>query len=225
MGFFAILLIMLGTALAVHYINTGHLVDPARFHGLAELAQPLLEQVTAVWTEPSKPLRSDPQSGTPATSAPAARSASPASSSSLDPKDLAEENDETDPIAETKASTNLELSTTEQVSALLDLADRQMAKLNYIQPEGDNALASYQEALQLDPGNKDALLGIKRIKSSLVFLADSARARGEPSKVHFYLKSALTVDPDDAALRERLSEMEQQPDRTADESSFSPSAL
>jgi tetratricopeptide (TPR) repeat protein len=191
-GLFVIFLIAVATLLTVHYLPV-HDGEPPQLSQLRNALQSLLTQLQDMSSSASgsaKPPEPSPQTtpSTPARAVDAAPSSNPA----------------------TATGNGRAPPGTDPISALLDKADEQMGELNYIRPAADNALESYHTVLRLDPGNTDALLGIERIKSGFVLWSDAARARGDLSKAETYLKSALIVDPDDAALGEKLDAIRQE---------------
>ncbi len=196
MSFFLILFITAAAIVGMHYMDSSH------WQRLEQRIQPLLQSI--------KPHR-DPQPSAqlPTQSTPGS-SAEPQPSTALNNPERA---NTTTPRVEATAKSDAsepEGKVAERIQVLQEQADRQMANLKYIRPQGDNALASYREILRLDPNNVDALLGIERIKTGFILWSEYARARGDLAKARAHLQAALIVDPDNNALRERLQSLGQQ---------------
>lgn len=93
------------------------------------------------------------------------------------------------------------------VGVLLTRAAEQFDALKLTSPPGDNALASYQQVLELDPGNASARQGLRAIVGRYVELAETRIAREQFVQADDYLQRAAAVAPDDdrvSAMRESL---------------------
>jgi general secretion pathway protein A len=96
---------------------------------------------------------------------------------------------------------------TARVQVLLDEARQRMKSLDYVLPKGESALDSYREVLRLDPGNREALQGIARMKASFLEWSNLAQVRGDFARAQEYLQIILTIDPSDSIARARLTEI------------------
>lgn len=84
----------------------------------------------------------------------------------------------------------------QQIAELLDQAARQYTSGRLIDPPGDNALASYQAVLDLEPNQPDGLAGIERVQ---LRLADGAIQQAQPvPAVGDGAVPALDAEADDA---------------------------
>lgn len=91
-----------------------------------------------------------------------------------------------------------------RVRVLLQNAEQRMKSLDYVLPKGESALDYYRQVLQLDPGNREALQGIARMKASFLDWSELAEGRGDLARAQEYLKIVLALDPDDTVARRRI---------------------
>lgn len=87
-------------------------------------------------------------------------------------------------------------SNADQIEQLLSDARMHFDALRLIVPEGNNALDSYKQVLQLDSENIAALQGINQITDKLVSLAQQATAADDFEKAEYYLEQAKSIMPD-----------------------------
>ncbi|MGH8656473.1 MAG: tetratricopeptide repeat protein, partial [Gammaproteobacteria bacterium] len=90
---------------------------------------------------------------------------------------------------------------------LLARAERQMSAKQLTTPDGDAALESYEQVLELLPGHEGALEGIARIKEEYKLWAEADKHRGNWERAEASLEKALAIDPEDATLPVALSEL------------------
>ncbi len=84
----------------------------------------------------------------------------------------------------------------ERVKALIDVAVSQVASGNLTKPQGNNALASYREILQMDPGNVVALQGIDAVAQRLATLAQTEAFAENHAKAKELIALAKEIAPD-----------------------------
>lgn len=82
-------------------------------------------------------------------------------------------------------------------------------------PAHDSAYLYYQRVLAADPGNAEALAGIKRIAARYGELANAALAAGEPAQARRYWHLALRVEPGFAPATEALAALDKAPPTAA----------
>jgi len=85
---------------------------------------------------------------------------------------------------------------------LLLLARHALDDYRLTTPAGDNAYYYYHTVLTVDPDNVEALEGVRRIAGIYENLAKQEIDRFRYSKARTYIERGLTVDPDNARLRE-----------------------
>jgi tetratricopeptide (TPR) repeat protein len=110
----------------------------------------------------------------------------------------------------------LQAQNRKQESQSLDTALTQgqdALRAGHISGEGDDtALAYFQAALKLDPGNAQALAGLGRVAQAITVRASAAMDAGDPAQAKRLLDQAATLAPksaDLAAARARLASMPQ----------------
>jgi serine/threonine-protein kinase PpkA len=77
-------------------------------------------------------------------------------------------------------------------------------------PEDDNASFHYQRALELKPGNKEALEGIAEIARRYAGMAEAKMAESNLAEAKSYVENGLSVEPDNARLIALQKEMADQ---------------
>ena len=83
------------------------------------------------------------------------------------------------------------------ITQLLNQAEQQHAKKQLTTPDGDNAWQTYQDILNLDPDNNQALLGINKITKTYVLWAREEIKRDNLQHAEFLFGKALKVNPND----------------------------
>lgn len=86
---------------------------------------------------------------------------------------------------------------TPDIFQLLNQAEQQLVKRQLISPVDDNARQTYQEILSLDPGNKQALNGINKIRATFVLWAWEEIKKGNTQHAEYLFNKALEISPDD----------------------------
>lgn len=87
-----------------------------------------------------------------------------------------------------------------QVRQLLAKAERQLGASRFIEPMGENAYESYQQVLQLEPGNSEAKAGLFRMAERYKQLSRRSLREGNLSESLVYAAAGLKVMPNDKAL-------------------------
>ena len=98
--------------------------------------------------------------------------------------------------------------TEQQIDALMQKAESQMASQRLARPKGDNAYESYQAILGLDAGRQPAQQGIQEIANRYETFAQTKRQAGDLSTSLAMADRGLEVAPEDAgllALRKEIS--------------------
>lgn len=88
----------------------------------------------------------------------------------------------------------------QQVVEFLAAAEAQLGEGKLIEPEDDNALASYTQALTLQPENAEALAGLQTIADLFASDAESALQQGQYQVAVQLADSGLLAVPDDPRL-------------------------
>ncbi len=88
----------------------------------------------------------------------------------------------------------------EQVERLLSVAATQITQARLTRPDGNNAVATYQLILRMDPGNEAATQGIAMIAQRLLASAQTAVFAGELTKANELIARVRGVDPNAAGL-------------------------
>jgi TonB family protein len=86
------------------------------------------------------------------------------------------------------------------IEALLEKARVAMRDKRYIDPDDDNALASYRNVLAIDPANGEARQGLDRIAEVLIARAESALAAKDYPVALRALEAARSLKPDHPRL-------------------------
>ena len=96
----------------------------------------------------------------------------------------------------------------EKVLSLLEIADAHMMVKRYTEPPGSNAYVAYQKVLEIHPGNKQALAGLKRIADEYAKLAKSYIQAGNLQMAQDLIKEGLEISPGHEGLMEMKKGME-----------------
>lgn len=83
-----------------------------------------------------------------------------------------------------------------QLEPLFMEVEAHLANDRLIAPQGSNALETYQEILEIEPGNTRALQGISTIEAHLVQAADAALAEGDPDAAEREISALAEFSPD-----------------------------
>jgi serine/threonine-protein kinase PpkA len=109
------------------------------------------------------------------------------------------------------ASASDEMDTAAKVEKLLSQADAALKKYRLTSPRNRSAYHYYREVLKLDPHNKAASRGIRRIADRYTTLADKALKKGDEDKSRAYVKRGLSLNPRNKnllAMQQHLDELE-----------------
>jgi formylglycine-generating enzyme required for sulfatase activity len=90
---------------------------------------------------------------------------------------------------------NAPRSRAERIAALFSLAERDIVALRLTSPKDNNAASKYYSVLRIDPGNKKAIDGLRRVVNKYIEMADSASALGKQQRALSYLDRAERVVP------------------------------
>jgi len=94
-----------------------------------------------------------------------------------------------------------------RIDGLLGGAEAAMADGNYTEPAGANALERYRGVLELDPGNRDALAGLRQLSARLIAEAEASAQAGKLDEAKRFLEFADEATPGNpavAAARKKL---------------------
>ena len=105
-----------------------------------------------------------------------------------------------------EVETNAETSDTVDVSALLELAQKQIENDRLSTPADNNAYDTYRAILRIDPGNIDAKNGLKRIAGRYAEIARSQSVGGKYEQAISSAQNGLVVWPEHRYLQEVLKE-------------------
>jgi len=94
----------------------------------------------------------------------------------------------------------------EIISYLYRKAEEQLAAGKLNEPEEDNALATFNALLTLDPGNKEAMGKIEKVRDAYMAMGESALNNGKYAKAEENFKLALKVDSDYTVAQDRIKE-------------------
>jgi tRNA A-37 threonylcarbamoyl transferase component Bud32 len=96
-----------------------------------------------------------------------------------------------------------------RVATILALAEQRLAEDSLLQPDQDNAVFYFQQALTLAPGNEQALAGLERVAQRFVEHSEEAYARREFALALEYIDAGLQVAPTNPTLLELRAVHEQ----------------
>ena len=102
------------------------------------------------------------------------------------------------------ASLSARIESESRVAELTLLALGQLEKNHLTKPEGDNALKTYRDILEIDPDNATARKGIESISQRFLSSAQSAALADNHAVAASYLTKAQAVDPNASGLEETL---------------------
>ncbi len=83
---------------------------------------------------------------------------------------------------------------------LLTRAADNFSKLNLTKPPGNNAYDQYRKVLKLDPGNKEAKTGIKKISDAYVNMAYNALDKDKTFEARRYINKAEQIWPESGKI-------------------------
>jgi type II secretory pathway predicted ATPase ExeA len=119
---------------------------------------------------------------------------------------LAENTEPMEPVE--KAVTVTPLSREEKIALLLDYGQLSLEQNRLLTPKDDNAYRYFQQVLELDPGNSQAVYGIEQIVARYTTLAAYALIREDRRRAEVFIARGLRILPHDEslqALRERMN--------------------
>ena len=99
------------------------------------------------------------------------------------------------------------------IAQLLEQAQAQVEKEQFVEPENDNAHSSYMQILELDKDNTDALAGIAAIANELLARAETSKQTGTLDQTIKYINQGLMVAPDNEALTTLRKDMQEDAER------------
>ncbi|WP_456405223.1 protein kinase domain-containing protein [Thiolapillus sp.] len=97
----------------------------------------------------------------------------------------------------------------ENVDLLLEKAETALQKYRLTSPKTDSAYYYYMKILKLEPGNKEASKGIRKLAGKYGFLADKALKKDDEQKARSYIERGLRIRPNDPALLERMAHLDE----------------
>ncbi len=95
----------------------------------------------------------------------------------------------------------------------LSRGDRALARDRLLSPNYDNAYDHYQGALILEPGNREAQLGLQAIVLRYLDMARSAAQRSRFRDAEIYLDRAASVLPDNEAVQDMVARQRESMDK------------
>jgi type II secretory pathway predicted ATPase ExeA len=114
----------------------------------------------------------------------------------------------TSPVPVKKPAVAPPLSEEEKIAGLLAHGLRSLNSNRLLTPEDDNAYLYFQQVLELDPGNSDALHGIEQIVARYTALAINALDVNDKETAERYITRGFYISPNDEgllALHDRLN--------------------
>ena len=99
---------------------------------------------------------------------------------------------------------------TSAISQLFSIAEYQISELQLTEPEGDNALESYQQILEIEPENEQAKEKIISIKGMFISWAENNIGSNKLDRARRYYQKALLIDPEDLEIPQKLTELDDQ---------------
>ena len=97
----------------------------------------------------------------------------------------------------------------ENIESLLQKAEVALKKYRLTSPRTDSAYYYYTRVLKLEPGNKEASRGIRKLAGKYGFLADKALEKEDEKKARSYVERGLRIQPKDAALLARMTHLDE----------------
>ena len=116
--------------------------------------------------------------------------------------------EETTPTPVKEVAMATPLSEEEKIAELLALGSRSLKRYRLLYPKDDSAYHYYQEVLKLDPGNSNALNGMKQIVARYTSLATKALDKNDKKKAELYIARGFRIRPNDEglqAVRDRMN--------------------
>ncbi|MBF0446712.1 MAG: hypothetical protein HQL67_00780 [Magnetococcales bacterium] len=95
-----------------------------------------------------------------------------------------------------------------KIRELLSLAQANISVDRLSRPAGDNAMEKYQQILDFDPENLEAIAGVERVVQRYVALAKAALGQGQLNRADQLLAKASGIDPDLTVIKELRVEWE-----------------
>ncbi len=93
----------------------------------------------------------------------------------------------------------------EKIQGLLTAAARDIRSDRLSRPAGNNAIGKYRQILILDPGNAQALQGLKKVADRYAHLAGIAMKQRRWRRAGLYLKRGGKIDPESSAIQQMRS--------------------
>ena len=131
----------------------------------------------------------------------AGRIASPAGNNALDKIDRVLEQDPGNRDARETLEHLAAEFTAQRVADLVERADQDFAADRLSTPAGNNALARYRQALELDPDSEAAKDGLRNLVKRYVTLGKAAVKNKDLERAKGYLRHALEIAPNNKALK------------------------
>ncbi len=103
----------------------------------------------------------------------------------------------------------------QRINRLLSVARNQMSRRQLSAPAGDNAVATVQQILMLDPSNREALKIKGNIADGYLSIVREAIAREDEDQALLFLDRGLQVDPDNAKLKDQKKALQENRQRRA----------
>lgn len=95
----------------------------------------------------------------------------------------------------------------QEIVALLAEARRFGDEERILEPEGQNAVARYGEVLARDPGNAEALAGLRRLEAALVAQATAAAEAGDYTSSDRLLADAARIQADSGSVQDASTQI------------------
>jgi tetratricopeptide (TPR) repeat protein len=100
-------------------------------------------------------------------------------------------------------------SNEEEIKTLITKAEEALKKYRLTSPKTDNAYYYYNKILKLDPGNKDAKKGLRKLAGKYGTLADKALKKDDEEKARTYLQRGLRIQPNDKSLQQKIAYLDE----------------
>ncbi len=97
----------------------------------------------------------------------------------------------------------------ESTESLLQKAEVALQKYRLTSPKTDSAYYYYSKILKMDPGNKQAVRGIRRLAGKYGLLADKALKKEDEKKARTYIERGLRIRPKDALLLAKMAHLDE----------------
>ncbi|ADE16129.1 AAA ATPase [Nitrosococcus halophilus Nc 4] len=120
-----------------------------------------------------------------------------------------QQQDQNTPMPEANPKKNpVQPSQTQRIALLLKQAKQQEADFKLTTPEGDNAYETYTKILKMVPNHSEVAKGLQRIRDYYVNWGLKAENQKQLDLATVYYKRALSIFPDDFALRTALQRVQ-----------------